>query len=90
MPRPTIRSQARWTVLTARSGGRSSAGTESRPWTTVLVPVDGSLSHDARPGIFRPPLTVPSSFRCPRRISGLSGPVVVLISSAANLIGWSL
>ena len=73
VPRPTIRSQARWMVLTADREGRSSGGTESRPWTTVLVPVLGSLRHEASPGIFRPPLTVPSSFRCPRRISGLSG-----------------
>ena len=38
--------------------GRSSAGTASRPCTTVDVPVLGSDSQDARPGIGIPPLTV--------------------------------
>ena len=41
VPRPTITSHARWTMLTCRSVGRSDAGTASRPWTTVAVPSTG-------------------------------------------------
>ena len=54
------------------SVGRSSAGTVSRPWTTVALPVLGSDSHEARPGIGMPPVTVPSSFRWPSSVSGTS------------------
>ena len=57
VPRPTMMSHARWTVLTWEMVGRSSAGTVSRPWITVLVPSLGSDSHDASPGISIPPLT---------------------------------
>ena len=83
-------SQARWTVLTWRVVGRSSAGTVSRPWTTVSLPVDGSESHDARPGISIPPLTVPSSLRCPSNVSGTSSVVSGTSSMAANFTGWLL
>src|SRR5690348_10284279 len=62
---PTIRSQARCTVLTCASVGSSFAGTVFRPWTTVFLPVRGSDNHDARPGILIPPVTVPSEFRRP-------------------------
>src|SRR6476469_9343800 len=59
VPRPTMTSHARWTTLTSDVVGRSAAGTLSRPCTTVDFPVLGSESHDARPGIGIPPLTVP-------------------------------
>src|SRR6476469_5605140 len=59
VPRPTMTSHARWTTLTSDVVGRSSTGTLSSPCTTVAFPVLGSESHDARPGIGIPPLTVP-------------------------------
>jgi hypothetical protein len=40
-------SQHRWTILVSRIVGRSSGGTESKPCTTVALPVLGSESHDA-------------------------------------------
>ena len=87
MPRPTITSQARWTVLTSRVVGRSSAGNASSPCTTVLVPVLGSDSHDASPGIAIPPVTSPSEFRRPSSVSGTSLSVSGTSSIAANLVG---
>ncbi len=65
-------SQARWTTFTCASVGRSSAGTVSRPWTTVALPVLGSDSHEASPGMGMPPVTSPSALRWPSRISGTS------------------
>src|SRR5262249_46806139 len=53
--KPTIRSQARCTVLTSAIVGRSFSGNESSPWITVDFPVDGSESHDANPGSLMPP-----------------------------------
>ena len=47
-------SHARWMVLTWETVGRSSSGTASRPWMTVPVPVLGSDSHEARPGMVDP------------------------------------
>ena len=71
--------------------GCSSAGTVSRPWTTVAVPSAGSDSHEARPGIGMPPVTRAVGVEVAeqrlgdvaRRSSGTS-------SMAANLIGWLL
>src|SRR6478736_9435921 len=88
VPTPTITSQQRWTRLVARTVGLSSAGTESRPWTTVAFPVLGSDSHDARPGIGIPPLTVPSALSLPSNLSGTSELVVGTNSITANLTGW--
>ena len=51
-------SQHRCTMLTCRTVGRWFGGTEVRPCTTVFLPVLGSESQEARPGIGRPPLTV--------------------------------
>jgi hypothetical protein len=62
----------------------------SRPWTTVDSPVLGSDSHEARPGIGMPPVTVPSWLRWPRRVSGTSLLVSGTSSMAANLTGWLL
>ena len=56
----------------ARSVGRSSAGTVSRPWMTVLVPSAGSDSHEASPGIRMPPVTSPSALSRPSSVSGTS------------------
>ena len=83
-------SHARWTMLIWRMVGRSSAGTVSSPCTTVALPVLGSDSHEASPGIGMPPLTVPSSLRWPSRVSGTSLLVVGTSSIAANLTGWLL
>ena len=77
-------------MLTCRTVGRSSSGTVSKPCTTVARPVLGSESHDANPGIGMPPLTVPSSLRRPRMVSGTSLLVVGTSSIAANLTGWLL
>ena len=44
----------------------------SSPCTTVFLPVLGSDSHEARPGIGRPPVTVPSELRWPSSVSGTS------------------
>ena len=60
-------SQARWTALTSDTVGRSLTGVAVRPCTTVVLPVAGSESHDARPGIFRPPLSTRFEFRCAER-----------------------
>ena len=49
-------SHARWTTLTSGMVGRSLAGTLSSPCTTVDVPVLGSDSQEARPGIGIPPV----------------------------------
>ena len=62
VPRPTMMSQERCTVLICEIVGRSSGGTSvscdpcgmSSPWTTVAVPSVGSDSHEARPGIADP------------------------------------
>src|SRR3954470_24750064 len=59
VPKPTITSHDKWTVFTCEVDGASAAGSESSPCTTVLVPVFGSESNDANPGIGIPPLTVP-------------------------------
>nr|WP_255371904.1 hypothetical protein [Cellulosimicrobium sp. CUA-896] len=88
VPIPTMTSQARCTMFTSRTVGRSSGGTLSSPSTTVDRPVLGSDSHDARPGIGSPPDTVPSSFRRPSSVSGTSELVVGTSSMAANLTGW--
>ena len=88
VPRPTMTSQARWTMLTWRTVGRSSAGTVSSPCTTVARPVLGSDSHEASPGMGMPPLTVPSSLSRPSSVSGTSLLVVGTSSIAANLTGW--
>src|SRR4051812_6575971 len=56
---PTIRSHARWTVLTSWIVGRASAGVLSRPWMEVLVPSAGSERNEASPGILMPPTTCP-------------------------------
>src|SRR5687768_587450 len=90
VPRPTMMSQHRWTMLVCRTVGRWSGGTVSRPCTTVALPVLGSESQDARPGTGMPPLTVPSSLRRPSRVSGTSLLVVGTSSMAANLTGWLL
>src|SRR3954451_2438866 len=88
VPRPTMTSHARWTMLTCRTVGRASAGTVSSPCTTVDRPVLGSDSHEANPGMGMPPLTVPSSLRRPNSVSGTSLLVVGTSSIAANLTGW--
>ena len=44
----------------------------------------GISSHDAKPGIGMPPLTVPSSLRCPSNVSGTSLLVVGTSSMAAT------
>ena len=67
--------------------GRSSAGNESRPWISVLVPVPGSESHEARPGIAMPPVTFPSESMRPSSVSGTSLSVSGTSSMAANLVG---
>ena len=48
----------------------------------------GSDSHDARPGIGIPPLTVPSALSRPSSRSGTSELVVGTSSITANLTGW--
>src|SRR3954447_12623820 len=90
VPRPTITSQARWTTLTSDVVGRSAAGTLSRPLTTVFLPVLGSDSHEASPGIGIPPLTVSLEFRRPSSLSGTSLEVWGTSSIAANFSGCSL
>ena len=90
MPRPTIMSQARWTVLTSETVGRSSSGTVSRPSTTVLVPVLGIRQPRGRPGIRIPPVTSPSALSRPSSVSGTSLAVSGTSSMAANLTGWLL
>ena len=90
MPSPTITSHARWTVLTWRSVGRWSAGTESRPWMTVEVPVPGSDSHDASPGILMPPVTRAVGVQAAQQVSGTSLEVSGTSSIAANFTGWLL
>ena len=87
MPSPTITSHARCTVFTWRVVGRSSAGNESRPWITVLVPSLGSERIDARPGIGIPPVTSPSEFKRPNSVSGTSLSVSGTSSIAANFVG---
>jgi hypothetical protein len=72
VPRPTITSHARWTTLTSDVVGRSLAGTLSSPWTTVELPVLGSDSQEASPGMGIPPDTVPSEFSLPSKVSGTS------------------
>ena len=57
---------------------------------TVSVPVLGSDSHDASPGIGIPPLMSPSALRWPSNVSGTSLDVSGTISIAANFIGWLL
>ena len=91
VPRPTMTSHARWTVLTCEIVGRSSRRARvSRPWTTVLVPSLGSDSHEASPGIRIPPVTSPSALSRPSSVSGTSLSVSGTSSMAANLIGWLL
>ena len=51
------------------------------------VPVDGSESIDASPGIANPPTTCPLEFRCPKSVSGTSLDVLGTSSIAANLTG---
>src|SRR3982751_4588187 len=51
VPRPTMMSQARCTVLTCPMVGSWSGGTVFRPCTIVDVPVAGSDNQEARPGI---------------------------------------
>ena len=56
----------------------------------MAVPSAGSDSHDAKPGIGMPPVTVPSSLRWPNSVSGTSLLVSGTSSMAANLTGWLL
>ncbi len=56
----------------------------------MLVPVLGSDSHDARPGISIPPVTSPSELSRPSSVSGTSLDVSGTSSMAANLTGWLL
>ncbi|GAA5019725.1 hypothetical protein GCM10025734_73210 [Kitasatospora paranensis] len=65
--------------------GRSAAGTELSPvtWVSGLNPARMESSW----GNLRPPLTVPSSWRRPKRYSGTWVPVFQTSSVAANLIG---
>ena len=60
VPIPTMVSKAQWSIVFA--GGRSSAGTVSRPVTfvSVLKPT----SHESKPGMPIPPLT-PSDVQRP-------------------------
>ncbi len=90
VPRPTIRSHARWVTFTSWLVGRSAAGISSSPWMTVDVPVLGSDRIEASPGIGMPPTTSPSELRWPNSTSGTSLLVVGTISIAANLVGWLL
>ena len=83
-------SHARWTTLTSLMVGRSLAGTEFSPCTTVDLPVWGSDNQEARPGIGIPPVTVSLELRWPSRVSGTSLAVCGTSSMAANLTGWSL
>ncbi len=90
VPSPIMTSHARCTVLTWLTVGIASGGNESRPWMTVSRPVLGFDSHEASPGIGIPPLTVPSSCKRPRIVSGTSLEVSATSSMAANFIGWLL
>ena len=91
VPRPTMTSQARWTTLTSEIVGRSPAGTLSRPCTTVAVPVLGSDSHEARPGIGIPPATVPSEFEvAEQRLGDVARRSAAPARSRRTSSGWSL
>ena len=52
------------------------------------VPVLGSESHEASPGIVMPPETVPSSLSWPSSLSGTLLEVSGTRPMAANFTGW--
>ena len=56
----------------------------------MAVPVLGSDSHEASPGIRMPPVTSPSELSCPSSVSGTSLSVSGTSSMAANFSGWLL
>src|SRR3954452_4961452 len=61
--KPTMTSHARWTTFVSLMFGSLDVGNALRPCATVFLPEPGSDSHDAKPGILMPPVTVPSELR---------------------------
>src|SRR3954453_7402815 len=82
---PTMVSKAQCSIVFA--GGRSFAGTESRPVTCVLVLQP--TRNESSPGMPIPPLT-PFEVQRPKMYSVTSVEVCWTHSIAANLTGWSL